>query len=171
MKTLRTAVTNRTLGRTTLGAFAALALSLLVITPSTAKADKPLIFEMDFEFEYLICDTPVLAHYTGRIIERFGDSEYTLVEPLQAVWTNPANGKTVTTISAGTLTGSYYEGVFLYNGVVIIQQENGAWVDAGLTETVLEFDPETGEVTEVVIRSAGTQNFGGLFDALCAALQ
>jgi hypothetical protein len=36
---------------------------------------------------------------------------------------------------------------------------------------MLEFNPETGEVTEVVIRSAGTQNFGGLFDALCTALR
>jgi hypothetical protein len=149
----------------------AVVLTLLIGAAPAAAAAKPFIFHLDFEYQDdWTCGIPVWVHVTGQIIERFGQDELTLIESLKTEWTNLDTGKTVTTRLAGPFTYQA-DGAWLYQGMVLIQQPGGAWVDAGLTETVLDYDPETGEVTEVVIRSAGNGNFGGFNDALCAALQ
>jgi hypothetical protein len=151
------------------------ALALLAVLPNNASAAKPYIFNINDTFEDpdSFC-VPVQIHIEGRIIEQIlsGGQALTLVESLKLEFTNLDTGKTITTRTAVRIKDSYVGEWGLIEeieGVVLVPQARGAWVQAGLTITMV-FDPVTGEDLFLTVKIAGKQG-GDFNDAICTALQ
>lgn len=162
----------RFVGKNLLVSMLTLALMIVPLTPSFSQAGQPWIIDIDIEFvDEDSFGYPVLIRSTGRLIERFGEDYWSFIQPVRFEYTNLSNGKTVETQVAGFVTG-YYDGRREQRGTVFIRanQDHGPWVKAGIVETIIEFDPETGEITEIALRSVG-RHPGHIADEIAARLE
>jgi len=139
---------------------------------SRAATGRPSVGHVDGTYQDVLpCGIPVEIHYSIVLIFHFGADGYTELQRTSLDWTNLQNGKTVTSLAAGNFTQSF-TGDFpnTFRGTVLIMQGPGQFVDAGLVEIVLTYDPVTDTYPEVTVKSVGNHP-GDFNDALCAALQ